>query len=117
MTTPKRKSEKSFTLSCLKQLKRLVAKFKSDLLVIEDAHARGSRRCSRVRDLFDRVADIAAAEGMACRAVSRKALKQGFAAEGAKTQYEMAKLIVGDSRNWRINSRLTANAGCRRTRG
>ena len=79
---------------CLKQIRGLLAKFKPDLIIFEDTGARGSRRCSRVRDLLDRVADLAAGEGVAWRAVSRKAVKKAFASQGATTQYEIAKLIA-----------------------
>jgi hypothetical protein len=72
----------------------LIERYRPDVIVTEDAEAKGSRRCPRVKRLLGDVADLASAKGIASRAFSRIRARRTFASEGAATKDKIARAIA-----------------------
>ena len=76
---------------CLRKMRRLLAFYRPDVLVTEDYKGAGSRRGSRIRELIDAIAALAAKEGVACTSFSRTDVRTCF---GLTAKREIAQSIV-----------------------
>lgn len=78
----------------LKQIAKMIAQYKPGLLVLDDASAKGSRRCLRIRTLTKKI--IVVAEGLNIRVArfSRDEILDTFFIDGEGTKYSIAKLLA-----------------------
>lgn len=79
---------------CLQRMVDLIARYRPDVLVLEDPKGRGSRRCSRVQRLLGRVERLADEGAILTRHFSRSQVRRAFSDSGAKTKYEIAVAIA-----------------------
>ena len=75
----------------LRKMRELLAFYRPDLLVTEDYKGAGSRRGSRIRELIDAIAALAAKEGVACTSFSRTDVRTCF---GLTAKREIAQSIA-----------------------
>lgn len=83
--------------ACLKLIEELITFFQPQLIVIEDATGKGSRRCLRVQELLTEVAEVAELakrNKITCRKVSRHNIHKVFAQYGAQTKYQIVQVLV-----------------------
>ena len=80
--------------ACVAAVMRLIERYEPDLLVLEDGTATGSRRCQRVQQLIDRLAELARRNGIRVRWISRVKVKKAFASLGASTKHQIALAIA-----------------------
>jgi hypothetical protein len=85
----KRKSNRT-----LEEIKKLIDRYRPEVLVIEDTTNGGSRRTSRIRKLYRMLVHFAEAEYLDLYRCSKKEVKTCFASVGAGTKYEIAKAIA-----------------------
>jgi hypothetical protein len=76
---------------CVTYLVSMLTKFMPDVLVIEDFRD-NKRRSDRVRNLADVFADAAKEHGIACRRISRKAVKSRF--PSCRNKYDIAAALA-----------------------
>ena len=74
--------------------KQLIARFRPDVVVIEDAHEHSSRRFPRIRALYRAIARHAARENVTVISYSRKAIQEAFAVAGGSTKHDINCVIV-----------------------
>jgi Holliday junction resolvasome RuvABC endonuclease subunit len=74
--------------------KQLIARFRPDVIVVEDAYEQSSRRFPRIRALYRAIARHAAREGIDVVSYSRKAMQDAFAVVGGSTKHEINCAIV-----------------------
>lgn len=86
--------EKHKNTKTLEAIKKLVDRYRPEVLVIEDTADRGSRRTSRIRKLYRTLVHFAQAEYVDLHRCSRAEVKECFASVGAGTKYEIAKAIA-----------------------
>lgn len=79
---------------CLQRMVDLIARYRPDVLALEDPKGRGSRRCSRVQKLLGRVERLADEGAILTRRFSRSKVRRAFSDSGAKTKYEIAVAIA-----------------------
>jgi Holliday junction resolvasome RuvABC endonuclease subunit len=72
----------------------LIAQFRPDVLVLEDAGATGSRRSARIKELITKLGNDARGAKVAVREFSRRQIRSAFASRGAATRYEIAQAIA-----------------------
>jgi RNase H-fold protein (predicted Holliday junction resolvase) len=87
----KRKHKDTKTLD---EIKRIVDRYRPEVLVIEDTTGTDSRRTSRIRKLYRMLVHFAEAEYVDLHRCSKSEVKACFAAVGASTKYEIAKAIA-----------------------
>lgn len=75
-------------------LDRLLAAFKTEVLVLEDPDARGSERRARMKVLLRRMAKHAQSQGVSVFKVSRRAVRETYARQGAKRKHAVAEAIA-----------------------
>ena len=75
-------------------IKKLVDRYRPEVLVIEDTTDGGWRRTSRIRKLYRMLVHFAHAEYVDLHRCSKKQVKECFASVGASTKYEIAKAIA-----------------------
>jgi Holliday junction resolvasome RuvABC endonuclease subunit len=80
---------------CLARVANLIAHYEPEVIVLEDGAGRGSRRSARVRQLLKEIQGLAMNRDIPTRRYSRSELRHAFAESGARTKYEIAKVIVG----------------------
>jgi len=73
----------------LEIIRGLVDRFQPQVVAIEDCHARGSRRCARVRTLLDEIVSTVAHEYEVCR------ISTGSLRSYGQTKYERALALAG----------------------
>jgi hypothetical protein len=86
--------EKHRNTKTLESIKKLIDRYRPEVLVIEDASESGSRRSSRIRKLYRMLVHFAEAEYVEVYRCSKKEVKTCFASAGAGTKYEIAKAIA-----------------------
>ncbi|MHB8147501.1 MAG: hypothetical protein ACYDGM_09635 [Vulcanimicrobiaceae bacterium] len=87
----KRKEKNAGTLA---EIKKLVDRYRPEVLVIEETVGRGSRRTPRIRKLYRMLVHFARAEFVDLHRCSKSEIKACFAYVGACTKYEIAKAIA-----------------------
>ena len=75
----------------LVEIKKIVDRYRPDVLVIEDAD---SRRTSRIRKLYRMLVHFAEAEYVDLHRCSKVEVRACFATVGARTKYEIARAIA-----------------------
>src|ERR1700683_545892 len=73
---------------------RLIERYKPDVLVMEDPTSSGCRRWPRVQLLIRELGEQAVRMKVGVRRISRAKVTKTFAASGASTKYQIAKLIA-----------------------
>lgn len=86
--------EKHKNTKTLDAIRRIIDRYRPEVVVIEDTTDKGSRRTSRIRKLYRMLVHVAKAEYVELRRCSRKEVKACFASVGASTKYEIAKAIA-----------------------
>jgi Holliday junction resolvasome RuvABC endonuclease subunit len=79
---------------CLEEIERLINYYRPDVIVVEDCSRKGSRRCSRVRELIQGVFKLALARRIKVKTVSMAKVKDRFSEVGAQTKHEIATAIT-----------------------
>lgn len=78
---------------CLKKIEYLIDFYLPDIIVVEEP-IKGSRRCSRVKELIEDILSLALKKRVKISQVSRPKVKEVFASAGAKTKHDIAELIA-----------------------
>lgn len=86
--------EKHKNTKTLDAIKKLIDRYRPEVLVIEDTTDGGSRRTSRIRKLYRMLVHFAEAEYIELHRCSKKEVRTCFASVGAGTKYEIAKAIA-----------------------
>ena len=76
--------------SCLKQIADLIARYRPDVIVVENCLAKDCRRLPRNRELIQKILRLAAESRITSRAVSSAQVRAAFAKSKAFTKYEIA---------------------------
>ena len=74
-------------------IKKLVDRYRPEVIVIEETAGRNPRRGSRIRKLYRMIMHLAAAEYIDVYRCSRTEVKACFASVGASTHHEIAKAL------------------------
>ena len=77
----------------LAKIEELVAWYRPDMLVLENAHGPTSRRADRIRQLNVLVIEFAKAWRIPVRQYTRSDIKAAFADRKASTRYEIAEAV------------------------
>jgi hypothetical protein len=85
--------EKHKNTRTLDEIKKLIDRYRPEVLVIEDT-GKDSRRTSRIRRLYRMLVHLAEAEYVDLHRCSRTEVKACFTSVGARTKYEIAKAIA-----------------------
>lgn len=85
--------EKHKNTKTLDAIKKLIDRYRPEVIVIEDTYSKASRRTSRIRKLYRMLMHLAAVEYVDVRRCSRDEVTKCFASVGARTKYEIAKAI------------------------
>jgi len=72
----------------------LIARYRPDVLVLEDVSAKGSRRCQRVRKLFPQITKLAATRKLSIKSFSREQVMQTLIPNGLGTKHALAEIIA-----------------------
>lgn len=75
-------------------LKKLIATYHPEAIVIEDAAHGPCRRASRIKNLYKRIEHVAAAEGIEVHRYTRADVREVFEETGAITKHELAVAIA-----------------------
>src|SRR5438552_4034215 len=86
--------EKHKSSRTLEEIKKIIDRYRPEVLVIEDTTNGGSRRTSRIRKLYRMLVHFAEAEYLDLYRCSKKDVKTCFASVGAGTKYEIANAIA-----------------------
>jgi hypothetical protein len=78
----------------LEEIRKLIDRYRPEVLVIEETTDGKSRRTSRIRKLYRMLVHFAEAEYLELHRCSKKEVKACFASVGAGTKYEIAKAIT-----------------------
>lgn len=85
--------EKNRNEKTLRSIKCLIEKYHPEVIVIEDVGEGQHRRTPRIRRLYRRLGDYASSEYIDLHCISMNMVRRYFAEQGAKTKYDMARLI------------------------
>ena len=77
----------------LAKIEELVAWYRPDVLVLENAHGPTSRRAERIRQLNVLVVEFAKSRRIPVRQYTRSDIKAAFANREASTKYEIAQAV------------------------
>lgn len=86
--------EKHKNTKTLDEIKKLIDRFRPEVLVIEDLTNGESRRTSRIRKLYRMLAHLAAREYVDIERCKKSQIKECFGIVGASSKYEIAKAIA-----------------------
>lgn len=86
--------EKHKNTKTLDAIKKIIDRYRPEVLVIEDTTGKDSRRTSRIRKLYRMLVHLAEAEYVELRRCSKTEVKACFASVGASTKYEIARAIA-----------------------
>ena len=86
--------EKHKNTKTLDEIKKLIDRYRPEVLVIEDTRDKASRRNSRIRKLYRMLEHVAMAEYVDVCRYTKAQIKECFASVGATTKYEIAKAIA-----------------------
>lgn len=76
------------------EIKKLIDRYHPEVLVMEDAAHKGSRRTVRIRRLYRSLAHLAATEYIDVYRYKTSDIQDYFAAAGARTKFEIAQAIA-----------------------
>ena len=86
--------EKHRNTKTLDEIKKIVDRYRPEVLVIAETAGEESRRTSRIRKLYRMLVHLADAEYIELHRYGKSAIKECFAPVGASTKYEIAKAIA-----------------------
>lgn len=89
----KRQPKGNKSKGTLKHVEMMLADYGPQVVVMEDASAKGSRRAPRIRKLTENIKKLAAKRRIKVALFSRKRVMEEFFPNGNGTKYEIAKLI------------------------
>lgn len=72
----------------------LIDRYQPDVVVFEDHRGEGSRRAKRIEDLLDAIAAMVRGRNIETARYSRHLVRHRFAADGAATKFQIAKVIA-----------------------
>jgi len=75
-------------------VKDLIERYQPDVIVVEDAEDKKSRRCRRVRQLIRKVHSLGLGEKIPVKSFSREEVKKEFGKDGATTKHQIATAIA-----------------------
>jgi hypothetical protein len=78
----------------LRQADRLMDQYRPDAIVLEEWHARGFRRCARIRQLLRAFARHAVARSIEVRTATAAECRAAFAGKQRITNHELAALVA-----------------------
>lgn len=78
----------------LAKIERLIDFYRPQIVAIEKVSANGSRRCQRVRQLLNKITDLATQRRIRVRRVRRADVRKVFSGTGATTKYRIATAIT-----------------------
>ena len=78
---------------CFNKIKKLILFYLPEVIVLEDYHARGSRRCERIGKLIDQIESYAKLQGIAVKKYSRARIQEVFLMFDVRTKYDIARKI------------------------
>ena len=78
----------------IEELKKIIDRYRPEVLVVEDTGGKAPRRSERIRKLYRLLSHLAAAEYLDFHRFSRGEVRKLFAHVGAATKYEIAKVIA-----------------------
>lgn len=79
---------------CLKNVEKLIARSKPEVMVLENCLAKSCRRRVRTRALIQAIADLAPAHGISVAHYSKEQVKQVFLSDGNTTKYGLAEAMA-----------------------
>ena len=86
--------EKHKNTKTLEEIKKIIDRYRPEVLVIEETIGKDSRRTSRIRKLYRMLVHFAEAEYVDLYRCSKIEVKACFASVGASTKYEIAQAIA-----------------------
>jgi len=78
----------------LTKVNELVIRYQPDVLVLEDALAKDSRRSPRIRILHRQIVQLAAKRKVSVKLFSRDEVMNGFILDGERTRHALAEIIA-----------------------
>ena len=78
----------------LAKVEELIAHYQPDVLVLEDASAKGSRRCPRIRRLVPQIIRVAKAGKVNVRLFSREQVLKLLVSDGKGTKHDLAEFVA-----------------------
>lgn len=78
----------------LEKAAELIERYQPEVLVVEHAAAKGSRRCPRVRQLIEDLIALALDRRLRTRRVSRRQVQQSFSINSSATKRQIAVALV-----------------------
>ncbi len=85
--------EKHKNTKTLAEIKKIIDRYRPEVLVIEETTGKDSRRTSRIRKLYRMLVHLAAVEYVDLCRYTKVQIMECFASVGATTKYEIAKAI------------------------
>ncbi len=86
--------EKHKNAKALDEIKKLIDRYRPEVLVIEDSTSGESRRTSRIRKLYRMLSHLASVEYVDLVRYTRTQVRECFGFVGASSKYEIAKAIA-----------------------
>lgn len=86
--------EKHKNTKTLDEIRKIIDRYRPEVLVVEDTTGKDSRRTSRIRKLYRMLVHLAEAESVELHRCSKTEVRALFALVGAGTKYEIAKAIA-----------------------
>lgn len=86
--------EKHRNTKTLDEIKKIIDRYRPEVLVIEETTVKESRRTSRIRKLYRMLVHLAEAEYIELHRYTKGTIKECFTSVGASTKYEIAKAIA-----------------------
>ena len=78
----------------IKAIEKLITDYQPEMLILEDATAKGSRRCLRIRKLVPQIIMLANAHQMKVKLFSRHQLMKTFFPDGEGTKHALAETLA-----------------------
>jgi Holliday junction resolvasome RuvABC endonuclease subunit len=75
---------------CLEEISRLISRFQPDVLAVEHTGVKSCQRRSRARQLIAAILDLASAQDLRTRQVSRRKVQRCFSEAGTATKRQVA---------------------------
>jgi len=82
------------TAKDLSGVEELIQRYQPDVIALEDAHDKRSRRCTRVKQLVKRVYALGLRQNIPVRGFPRAAVTKAFGKDGAITKHQIATVIA-----------------------
>lgn len=86
--------EKHKNTKTLEEIRKIIDRYVPTILVIEDTTDKESRRSSRIRNLYRKIARLAEAKDIDLFRYSKADVRDYFVSLSARTKYEIAKAVA-----------------------